>query len=57
MSGVLISLDSEHTTKHPILKETVGLIGMSGLCQIRVGIIGQAMRLLGNHMDFCGTQE
>ena len=27
-------------------------IGMSGMSQVRVGIVGYAMRLLGNHTHF-----
>ena len=28
------------------------LIGMSGVPQVRVGVVGQAMQLIGNHIHF-----
>ena len=36
---------------------TVPQIGMSGVAQVRVGVVGHAMRLIGNHMHFCAIQE
>ena len=32
-------------------------IGMSGVPQVRVGVVGHAMQLVGNHMYFCAIQE
>ena len=32
-------------------------IGMSGVPQVRAGIVGHAMRLVGNHMHFHAIQE
>ena len=32
-------------------------IGKSGVPQIRVGVVGRAMRLIGNHMCFRAIQE
>ena len=36
---------------------TMPQIGMSGVHQVRVGIVGRAMRLIGNHTHFCPIQE
>ena len=35
-----------------IQKADVPLIGMSGVAKVRVGIVGRAMRLIGNHAHF-----
>ena len=32
-------------------------IGMSGMPQVRVGVVGCAMQLVGNHMYFRTIQE
>ena len=32
-------------------------IGKSGVPQVRVGDVGRAMRLIGNHMHFRAIQE
>ena len=34
-------------------KAGVPLIGMSGMPQVRMGVIGQAMQLIGNHTHVC----
>ena len=36
---------------------TVPQIGRSGLPQIRVGVVGHAMQLIGNHIHFHAIQE
>ena len=36
---------------------TVPQIGMSGVPQVRVGVVGHAMRLVGNHMHFHAIQK
>ena len=36
---------------------TVPQIGISGVPQVRVGIVGRAMRLIGNHTHFCGKNN
>ena len=36
---------------------TVPQIGMSGVPQVRVGVVGRAMQLVGNHTHFCAIQE
>ena len=36
---------------------TVPQIGMSGVPQVRVGVAGRAMQLVGNHMHFHAIQE
>ena len=33
------------------------LIGMSGMLQVKVGVIGQAMQLTGNHTHFYAIRE
>ena len=40
-----------------IRKADVPLIGMSGVPQVRVGVIGRAMRLIGNHTHFRAILE
>ena len=32
-------------------------IGMGGVPQVRVGVVGRAMRLIGNHTHFRAIQE
>ena len=32
-------------------------IGMISVPQVRVGVVGHAMRLVGNHTNFCAIQE
>ena len=32
-------------------------IGKSGVPQVRVGVVGRAMQLIGNHMHFRAIQE
>ena len=36
---------------------TMPEIGMSGVPQVRVGVVGRAMRLVGNHTHFHAIQE
>ena len=36
---------------------TVPQIGIHGVAQIRVGVVGHAMQLVGNHMHFHAIQE
>ena len=36
---------------------TMPQIGMGGVPQVRVGVVGRAMRLIGNHTHFCAIQE
>ena len=36
---------------------TVPQIGMSGVPQVRVGVVGCAMQLVGNHTHFRAIQE
>ena len=38
-------------------KSGVPQIGKSGVPQIRVGMVGRAMRLIGNHTHFRAIQE
>ena len=33
------------------------LIGMSGMPQVRMGVVGLAMQLIGNHTYFYAIQE
>ena len=40
-----------------IQKADVPLIGMNGMPQIRVGVVGQAMQLVGNHTHFHAILE
>ena len=47
----------------PLLKQAMGKeqdlqlwIGMSGVPQVRVGIIGRAMRFVGNHIFLCNSR-
>ena len=36
---------------------TMPQIGKSGVPQVRVGVVGRAMRLIGNHTHFYAIQE
>ena len=36
---------------------TVSQIGKSGVPQVRVGVVGRAIRLIGNHTHFRAIQE
>ena len=36
---------------------TVPQIGISGMPQVRVGVVGHAMQLVGNYTHFCAIQE
>ena len=36
-----------------IQKADMLLNGVSGMPQVRVGVVGQAMQLVGNHTHFC----
>ena len=36
---------------------TVPQIGMRGAPQVRVGVVGRAIQLVGNHTHFCAIQE
>ena len=38
-------------------KAGMPLIGMSGMPQVRMGVIGQAMQLIGNHTHVCAIRE
>ena len=40
-----------------IWKADVPLIGMNSMPQVRVGIVGQAMQLIGNHPLLCAIRE
>ena len=35
---------------------TMPQIGKSGVPQVRVGVVGRAMRLIGNHTHFCAMR-
>ena len=40
-----------------IRKADVPLIGMSGVPQVRVGVVGRTMQLVGNHIHFRAIRE
>ena len=40
-----------------IQKVNVPLIGMNGMPQVRVGVIGRTMQLVGNHTHFHEIRE
>ena len=58
----ILEVNSEHGTAKTSDAEgirfaTVPQIGKSGVPQVRVGIVGRAMRLIGNHTHFRAIQE
>ena len=55
-------VNSEHGTAKTSYAEgtrfaTMPQIGMGGVPQVRVGIVGRGMQLVGNHTHFCAIQE
>ena len=59
---LLLRMDSERETAKTSNVEgtkfaTVPQTGMSSVPQVRVGVVGRAMQLVGNHTHFRAIQE